>query len=277
MTEDELLDYEHLLPLDRYILHCLALHCKQVVELYEEFYFNKVVLKTQFFVASTLSAFYFSLVKDRLYCDLMESQERKSANTVMFYVLKNLQASISPILPILCREVFLHSSIQQNPTDASTFLYQYISTDRWIDERLKNETELLIGLKETIRQNIVGSSETVNEISSKDLNKLELLIIPLCNDTVSALSKFGTSGIKELFQVSQVQIFYSESELYKNVALLDMEPYIKIKENNFIIYIITSKHKMCPRCRLYSCSRLDDEDTLCDRCQHVIKKTEIVL
>jgi len=141
---DDLLKNEELLPIDRYILHSLALHCKQVDEFYNQFLFNKVVQQTQLFVASTLSSFYFDLVKDRLYCDLSDSKKRKSVNTVMFQVLNNLQATISPILPVLCREVSLHSSIPHEKLDESTLLYQYSVDQKWLDYNLQTEIEFLI-------------------------------------------------------------------------------------------------------------------------------------
>ena len=50
---------------------------------YDEFAYNLVILRTQNFVASTLSGFYFHLVKDRLYCDHPNSIARRSAVTTL--------------------------------------------------------------------------------------------------------------------------------------------------------------------------------------------------
>ena len=105
-----ILPYEQLLPLDQYVLHCLAIHCKQIEKFYAEFKYNKVVLETQSFVASILSSFYFYLIKDRLYCDSRDSHSRKAAITALFHIKDNLIASISPILPVLSREVSLHAT-----------------------------------------------------------------------------------------------------------------------------------------------------------------------
>ena len=50
---------------------------------YDDFAYNLVILRTQNFVASTLSGFYFHLVKDRLYCDHPNSIARRSAVTTL--------------------------------------------------------------------------------------------------------------------------------------------------------------------------------------------------
>ena len=59
----------------------------QVGESFENFYYNKVCLAVNHFVSNQLSAFYFHLVKDRLYCDAETSLARRSAVTTLWHIL----------------------------------------------------------------------------------------------------------------------------------------------------------------------------------------------
>ena len=269
----DLLPFQKLLPIDRYILHCLALHCKQVDVLYNQFLYNKVVQQTQFFVGSTLSSFYFDLVKDRLYCDMSYSIQRKSANTVMFHVLKNLQASISPILPVLCREVTLHSNTLSNTKcSKSSLFYQYSFDNQWVDNKLQDEMEFLIDIKEEIKNLVRHVSGVEEAISTKDLNKLDIFIIPLSSDSKDNLAKFRCDELREIFQVATITICSSYSDFEKidqnNVA----EGSIIGKENRSVkVKIVDTKQKLCPRCRLYLSTSEESNDTLCKRCENVLK------
>ena len=271
LSEDDLLNFQQLLPLDRYILHCLTSHCQQVNECYDQFMYNKVILQTQHFVASLLSSFYFDLVKDRLYCDSRDSLERKSANTVMFHILNNLQASISPILPILCREVSLHSNIPKKESDELSLLYQYSTDPAWFDEELKAQTELLINLKENVKKIINESDDTISRLSTKDLNKLELIFMPLGDETTSVFAKFGCNGLKEIFQVSNVKICHSKTDYTENIDNLVAEGYYTVHEESSVkIKVVQSSYNLCPRCRLFSCNNHSDKDSLCTRCDDVL-------
>jgi isoleucyl-tRNA synthetase len=50
------------------------------------------------FTNTQLSAFYSSVVKQRLYCDAVDSLSRRSAQTVLFEVLQTLLRTLAPIL-----------------------------------------------------------------------------------------------------------------------------------------------------------------------------------
>ena len=266
---DNLPVQDDLLPLDRYILHCLTLHCKQIEEYYTNFHYNKVVTQTQFFIGSTLSSFYFDLIKDRLYCDSGTSKERMSANKVLWHVLNNLQATISPILPVLCREVTLHSNSFNKSKDESSLLYRYSTQENWVDHVLQNQMDVLIDFKKSLIS-IIGTGKS-DSVSTKDLNKLELVLMPMCESTSETLATFGCKGLQEIFQVAKVEICSSEEQLHQYTSNSNEENYNSVYiENDIKFRIFQSKLKLCPRCRLYSSDGQEDNDTLCSRCNAIL-------
>ena len=105
------LKYEELKPVDQFMLHELKNFMNTVSNLYEEFAYNRICLATQNFVANELSAFYFTLVKDRLYCDAEDSSRRKSALTTLLHLGRSLTKLLSPIMPVLAQEIGQHCPV----------------------------------------------------------------------------------------------------------------------------------------------------------------------
>ena len=73
-----LIEYESLLPIDKYILNSLNSLLESVTDSYEEMNLNRVVTLIENFYLANLSSFYIKSVKDRLYCEKKDSFERKS-------------------------------------------------------------------------------------------------------------------------------------------------------------------------------------------------------
>ncbi|XP_023250466.1 isoleucine--tRNA ligase, mitochondrial isoform X3 [Seriola lalandi dorsalis] len=95
--------------IDQYMLHLLREYSMKVTDAYSEFDAGRVIRVLQAFIARDVSSFYFSIIKDRLYCDPEDSLGRRSCQTVLEEVLDGVTRSIAPILPHLAEEVYLHA------------------------------------------------------------------------------------------------------------------------------------------------------------------------
>jgi isoleucyl-tRNA synthetase len=84
--------------LERLMLHRLAELDEQVLRAYREFEYRRVVSLLANFLNTELSAFYFDVRKDTLYCDPLSSTARKAALTV---IDRLLDASVRWLAPIL--------------------------------------------------------------------------------------------------------------------------------------------------------------------------------
>ncbi|KAK4986446.1 isoleucine-tRNA ligase [Elasticomyces elasticus] len=91
---------------DQITLHQLAKTARTVYTAYENYEFFKGVNAINKFINHDLSAFYFEVVKDRLYAD--EQQIRAHTQTVLFLVLEQLIHMLTPITPLLVQEVWEH-------------------------------------------------------------------------------------------------------------------------------------------------------------------------
>jgi isoleucyl-tRNA synthetase len=57
------------------------------------------------FATVDLSAFYFEVVKDRLYADPTDSLRRRSTQTVLRHTLDALTAALAPIAPFTAQDI----------------------------------------------------------------------------------------------------------------------------------------------------------------------------
>ncbi|KAK7904495.1 hypothetical protein WMY93_017102 [Mugilogobius chulae] len=95
--------------IDQYMLHLLREYSIKVTDAYSEFDAGRVIRLLQAFISRDLSSFYFSIIKDRLYCDPEDSLGRRSCQTALEEILDGVSRSIAPILPHLSEEVYLHA------------------------------------------------------------------------------------------------------------------------------------------------------------------------
>ena len=109
----DLVPYHELPPLDQYQLHTLSRYYSQAEESFESFAFYRMCHFLMDFVRFQLSAFYFDIIKDRLYCDHVSGRGRLSTLTVLHHQLVYLLTSLGPILPHLVEEVAMYYPLEQ--------------------------------------------------------------------------------------------------------------------------------------------------------------------
>jgi isoleucyl-tRNA synthetase len=95
------------LGLELFILHRLAELDELVREGYETYDFTRVFHALTNFCVTELSAFYFDIRKDALYCDAPTSLRRRAARTVMDQVFACLTAWLAPVLSFTMEEAWL--------------------------------------------------------------------------------------------------------------------------------------------------------------------------
>jgi isoleucyl-tRNA synthetase len=92
--------------LERLMLHELAEQANIVRQAYVEFDYKTVVATLSAFMNSELSAFYFDIRKDTLYCDPPSSVARMAALTVIDILCDAILKWLAPILSFTCEEAW---------------------------------------------------------------------------------------------------------------------------------------------------------------------------
>jgi isoleucyl-tRNA synthetase len=90
--------------LERLLLHELAVRADVIRKAYQEFDYKTVVATLSAFLNSELSAFYFDIRKDTLYCDPPSSLTRKAALTTIDLLCASVLKWLAPILSFTAEE-----------------------------------------------------------------------------------------------------------------------------------------------------------------------------
>ncbi|MCX8515644.1 MAG: class I tRNA ligase family protein, partial [Alphaproteobacteria bacterium] len=147
---------EQMPAVDRYILHCLTeldIKIRAAITHYE---FDKMFRALFTFCDSDLSAFYFDVRKDVLYCHAVDSVERRAAIFVIDTLHNCLCRWFAPILCFTAEEAWhTHPRHQQRHGDQdSIHLHDFpdITAHGWLDESLAKNIRTMIGVRKEVLQ-----------------------------------------------------------------------------------------------------------------------------
>jgi isoleucyl-tRNA synthetase len=150
--------------LERLMLHRLAQLDQGVRAAYEEFDYRKVVTLLTNFMNIELSAFYFDIRKDALYCDPISSVRRRASLTVLHQLFDCLTAWLAPILVFTMEEVWL----ERHPEAGSSVhlrLFPEVPAE-WRDDDLADKWQKIRAVRRVVtgaleverREKRIGSS-----------------------------------------------------------------------------------------------------------------------
>ena len=92
--------------LDQYMLRQTVAMAADVTRWYDEFAFHKIYHRINDFCVVELSAFYFDVLKDRLYTAAPDSRGRRAAQTAIWRIGEALVRLLAPITSFTCEEVW---------------------------------------------------------------------------------------------------------------------------------------------------------------------------
>jgi isoleucyl-tRNA synthetase len=112
----EMVDYSAMPDLEKWVLGRLATIDVAIRKMTEMYDFHGIFSELHQFCNSDLSAFYFEIRKDTLYCDDKSSKARRACRTVMDAVFNRLTAWLAPILCFTAEEAWQsrHSDIENS-------------------------------------------------------------------------------------------------------------------------------------------------------------------
>ncbi len=156
---------ERVPELERYMLHLLAEMDQEVRKCIENYEFGKLAKMLHDFCNGELSAFYFDIRKDRLYCDDSKMFERRACRTVMAEIFNYLSAWLAPILSFTTEEAWSHRPEGIFDDVKSIHLREFPKAPKewWGDDNLvKKWTQIIL-----VRKAVIGAIEPLR--TSKEL------------------------------------------------------------------------------------------------------------
>tara|TARA_B100000700_G_scaffold283855_1_gene336643 strand:+ start:2160 stop:4889 length:2730 start_codon:yes stop_codon:yes gene_type:complete len=154
--------------LEQYMLHKLCTLNENFHKNFDSYTFHNLYKELLNFCTVDLSAFYFDIRKDTLYCDELNSPKRKNCIIILNILLDCLLKWYAPILSFTTEEIY--SLINDNSTD-SIHLKKFVKTpltwqntklyEKW--EKLKKIREIAnISIENKRADKVIGSSLEAN-------------------------------------------------------------------------------------------------------------------
>jgi len=97
---------EQLLPLDQWARSRMSALIESTRQAYESYEFHLVYHRVVDFCAMDLSALYFDILKDRLYTARADGLKRRSAQTVLYQIARDLLRLLSPVMSFTAEEAW---------------------------------------------------------------------------------------------------------------------------------------------------------------------------
>jgi len=161
-SEAERVALQDLPPLERFVLHRLWELDGQVRAAYQTYSFQDVIRPLIEFCQNDLSALFFDIRRDALYCDKPDSLRRRAARTVMDLVFERLTIWLSPLMSFTCEETWTTRFPEAGPNGLRVFPQ---TPDDWRDEDVVGRWGTALALRRVVngalevarREKLIGS------------------------------------------------------------------------------------------------------------------------
>jgi isoleucyl-tRNA synthetase len=261
-AHDALLN-EQLEEMDRWMLERTAELLTKCRDWYSAYDFHRVYHAIHDFCVVDLSAFYFDVLKDRLYTKAPKSKSRRSAQTAVWKITSALVRLIAPVLVFTSEEIWKHlpkakgdqPSVHMSEFPDAQSLIAKIDPQKkeaW-EELAKVRSAVLVKLEEARNAKSIGGSLEAKVSLHSSLPKLQTIL------------KSYAKQLPALFIVSQVQV-------------LDSAPLASLggESPDLGIAIKKADGKKCERCWNYSTHVGENPryPTVCERCSEALTEIE---
>ena len=181
----EKIDIKEMPELEQYMLHKIYNLNSVFKKNFEKYNFHALYKELLNFCTSDLSAFYFDIRKDVLYCDSTESKKRKSTIKFLNIVLEILMNWFAPVLSFTTEEIYTLLKIDSK---GSIHLEKFpVIPTKWNNKDLYDKWAELIKIREEC-----NSSIELKRASKEIGSSLEANLIIHLNEKLIKLSK-GTN------------------------------------------------------------------------------------
>jgi isoleucyl-tRNA synthetase len=163
-TESERVEPAEMPELERWVLHRLAELDRRMQRALETHDWTGVYPELHNFCSADLSAFYFDVRKDSVYCDAVDSPKRRAARTVLDILHRTLTAWLAPVLCFTAEEAWLARFPSE---DGSVHLQRFPEVpaawfdaglaERWAGLRSQRGT-MTTALEQARGEKLIGSS-----------------------------------------------------------------------------------------------------------------------
>jgi isoleucyl-tRNA synthetase len=252
---------EEMEEIDRWMLERTADLAKKCREWYAAYDFHRVYHAIHDYCVVDLSAFYFDVLKDRLYTKAAKNRSRRSAQTAVWKIASALIRLAAPILVFTAEEIWTH--LPKLPGELGSvhidFFPEEVALRSNLDAQTKAEWEKLHALRGEVLQDLERAR------TQKIINaSLEAKIRLRSKGPYLELLQRHTKDLPALFIVSQVEVLPFDGPERSDSPQL------------FLVEVLRADGAKCERCWNYSTHVGENEcyPGVCERCTAALAEIE---
>jgi isoleucyl-tRNA synthetase len=248
--------------MDRWMLERTADLVKKCREWYAAYEFHRVYHAIHDYCVVDLSAFYYDVLKDRLYTKAPNSAARRSAQTAIYRITSALIRIAAPILVFTSEEIWKY--LPKSSTEPSSVHIAFFPEESELCSGVSAAKTAEWDLLAKVRAEVLKALEAAR--NDKKINSgLEAKVLLSGNPELRAKLKSHLSQLPGLFIVSQVDFFSAGSADYKSDVVPSLE-----------VCIHKADGAKCERCWNYSTHIGENSryPTICERCSDAIAQIE---
>ncbi len=239
-SEEEKIQYDKMPELEKWVLHRIYELYNKICDHTENYRLNEIYKDIYNFCNIDLSAFYFDIRKDTLYCADFNSVERRSCRTVMDILFNSITTWLAPILCFTSEEAWQNRYKEDND---SVHLNEYKRPEEnWMDSKISVKWNKIRDLRMSVN-NEIEEKRKVGEIGSSLEAKIKLEVNENFYDF---LKKFD---LNEIFICSDVSMFLNSKLIdYEVNVFAEKAIGIKCERCWKVLREVNEKTKLCIRC-----------------------------
>jgi isoleucyl-tRNA synthetase len=250
--------YGAMLQIDRFALHKLQGLIQKTLKAYDQYEYHIIYHALHNYCTLDLSAFYLDILKDRLYTAPPKSVARKSAQTVMYYLLDSLARIMAPLLPFTAEEIWQHMPARSDKTPSVHLALLPEANSQWQDEHLAQKWETIL----KVRAEVTKAMEEARA-HKKVGHPLDAAVIISVNEELYGLLQPYAEDLRFIFIVSNVSLL-QDKKLEGS--------FVSEKIEGLSIKIEAAAGEKCERCWVHETSVGADLEhpTICQRCRKAL-------
>ena len=251
--------FDKMEALDQYMLRETVTFAADVRKSYDEFAFHKIYHRVNHFCIVDLSAFYFDVLKDRLYIMAPKSRARRSAQTAVWRIGEALVRLLAPIMSFTSEEIWPYLP-KVGDRDDSVHVARFLAASdilgSHVSEQDEQQREDWTALR-SVRDEVLKALEEARNAKLIGTG-LEAQVHLTAPDPVFALLKRHEAELRYLFIVSAVSVSQGSGNGTGGIK-------VEVKK---------ADGQKCERCWNYSTHVGEDQayPTVCERCSAVLKE-----
>ncbi len=251
----EKLPVDQLPVLEKWVLHRLWQLDKVVRQSCSDFAFHRLFSEISHFCAIDLSAFYFDVRKDSLYCDDLANPTRRATQTVMHEVFECLTAWLAPILCFTAEEAWQ----TYHPNSSSVHLRTFpIISDSWENQDLADKFVKI----RSIRRVVTGALE-IARAEQKIGSSLQAKPIIYGDKSLAKLLQLMDVADLMITSTAEVRSTPAPAHAFKSADMPEVAVVVELADG-----------QKCDRCwkTLPEVGSFKAYPSLCGRCHDVIQQ-----